>query len=199
MNKALVLIVLPLLVSGCSRFALGNNSLDYQKAAQLPPLTVPAGVELRRQTPLYPVPPVQPAPAQAPKMTNSRGNRYVLPPPLPLDTAQVAAQASADTGIPTRPMLVTDGNGFPLLRSEGNAQRIWQLAGQALKAAALPVQSQDEDRGLIALTHQQQPVTLRFNRSGSSTLITVQSSQNTLAEAALATDLLTQIAGHWPQ
>ena len=47
MNKALVLIVLPLLVSGCSRFALGNNSLDYQKAAQLPPLTVPAGVELR--------------------------------------------------------------------------------------------------------------------------------------------------------
>ncbi len=199
MHKGFAIVLLPFLASGCSRLALNNHSLDYQKAASLPPLVVPTGVSMRRQVPLYPVPEVQASTTASPALRNDRGNRYVLPQPQPLDAAQLAVRAQADVGIPAAPVLVTDGNGYPLLRVEGSAPRIWALVTQALQAAGVASSAQNESLGQINLTHQQKPVLLRLDRSGTSTLITVQSGQNTLAEPALANDLLAQIAGHWPR
>lgn len=199
MKKLTLLLLLPWLATGCSRMALSNNSLDYQQARSLPPLVVPAGTTLRPQSPLYPVPEVQEPSANAPQLSNARGNRYVLPTPLPLDAAQLSAQAQLDTGTPSRPVLVVDGNGFPLLRTEGSAVRIWTLLQQALTAAKIQTGTVDQNRGVIAVAQTQTPVNLRLDRSGNTTLITVQTADNRLADAAVATDLLNQIAGHWPQ
>jgi uncharacterized lipoprotein len=194
----LVCITVLLSLTGCSRFAVDNSSLDYQHARALPPLQLPAGQATRAFVPQYPVPEVRPATATAPVLTNPKGNRFLMPAPQPLSADAVRANQQIDTGKPTAPTLVIDGNGYPLLRIDGNSDRIWDSLGQALVASGIKITDRNLTLARVDLTVQNTPLMLRLDRNGNATRVTVQDAKDALADKTMATDLLNQIIQHWP-
>lgn len=187
-----------LLLSGCSKFALGNGSLEYQNARALAPLQLPANAQSAAPfSPLYPVPEVQ-SNSTAPNLTNPNKNRYVMPAPTPLDTARLNARKTVDIGKPSPPVLIMDGNGFPLLRIEGSTDRVWKSLNSAADAAKLNITERRADFSRIDLQLNKKPFSLRIGQLGNSTTVTVQDGKDALAEPTLATDLLQQIIAHWP-
>ena len=183
-------------LTGCSRFAIENGSLDYQKARSLPPLQLPEGQVTRPIMPIYPAPMLRAYSDSSPSFHNQNGKRYQLPEPRPLDTTSLAT--TVNVGRPTAPMMVKDGNGTPILRIEGNDAQIWQMVNQAIDATGLNVVYRDQGLARIDLRINNKPVMLRFNRTGILTTITAQDDKNALIDQAAATDLFTQIMSRWP-
>ena len=194
-----MLLLLGLTLTGCSKLAVNNSSLDYRDAKPLPPLQLPAGQATRPFVALYPVPPLlTQAPDNAPIVTNEKGNRFVMPAPQPLDTAALQARARVDIGRPSVPTIVVDGNRFPILRIDGNSDRGWESLLQSLTTAQIDVTKNTRATGQIEIRHDGQPYVLRLGRSGSATTVSVQDRQNALADPELTTSLLKQIIQHWP-
>jgi uncharacterized lipoprotein len=193
-----VCITALLTLTGCSRFAVDNSSLDYQQARALPPLQLPADQATRPFVPQYPVPELRPSTLPVPVFTNTKGNRFVMPAPAPLSADAVRASQQVDTGKPTAPTLVMDGNGYPLLRIDGNSDRIWDALGQALVASGINVTDRNLTLARVDLTVQNTPLMLRLDRNGNATRVTVQDAKDALADKTTATDLLNQIIQHWP-
>ena len=199
LNSIGLLLLAGLSLSGCSKFAVNNSSLDYRDAKPLPPLQLPAGQATRPFVALYPVPPLlTQVPDNAPIVTNEKGNRFVMPAPQPLDTAALQARASVDVGRPSAPTIVVDGNGFPMLRIDGNSDRGWESLLQSLKTAQIDVTKNTRATGQIEIRYDGKPYVLRLGRSGSATTVSVQDRQNALADPELTTSLLKQIIQHWP-
>ena len=199
LNSIGLLLLVGLSMSGCSKFAVNNSSLDYRDAKPLPPLQLPAEQATRPFVALYPVPalPAQ-APDNAPVVTNEKGNRFVMPAPIPLDTAALQARASVDVGRPSAPTIVVDGNGFPILRADGNPDRVWDSLLQSLSAAKINVTQNTRATGQVNIRLDEQIYTLRLGRSGNATTVSVQDRQDALADPVLTTSLLNQIIQHWP-
>lgn len=191
-----VVVAIVLGLTGCSRFAIDNGSLDYQKAKSFPPLQLPAGQTTRSISPIYPVPEVLAYSDQSPSFHNQNGKRYQLPEPRPLDTSNLATTVSV--GKPTAPVMVKDGNGTPILRVEGNDDQIWQMVNQAIDATGLNVVYRNQGLARVDLRINNKPVMLRFNRTGILTTITAQDDKNALIDQAAATDLFNQIITRWP-
>lgn len=189
----LTLVVTP----GCSRFSVDNHSLAYKEATVLPPLQLPAG-ETRPMTAIYPAPAINPAALEAaPNFANQKGNRFEMP------RAQNSGVINADNanvgiGAPSRPTLVTDGNGYPLLKIEGDANRIWDLLAASLSVANIQVVDRNQSAGWVAIKTDNQTVYLRLNRAGTITTITVQDDKNALIDKNLASDVLVQLNQNWP-
>lgn len=184
-------------MSGCSRFSVDNHSLSYKQATVLPPLQLPAG-ETRPMTAIYPAPVISAAALEAaPSFANAKGNRFEMP---RAQGTGVNHSDSANVGIgaPSRPVLVTDGNGYPLLKIEGDANRIWDLLAAALSVANLSVVDRNQNAGWVAIKTDNQLVYLRLNRAGTITTITVQNDKNALIDKNLASDVLVQLNQNWP-
>lgn len=184
-------------VPGCSRFSVDNHSLAYKQATVLPPLQLPAG-ETRPMKAIYPAPAITAAALEAaPNFANQKGNRFEMPQP---QNRVVISSDNANVGIgaPSRPILVTDGNGYPLLKVEGDANRIWDLLGASLSVANIQVVDRNQTAGWIAIKIDKQTVYLRLNRAGTITTITAQDDKNALIDKTMASDLLVQLNQNWP-
>jgi uncharacterized lipoprotein len=193
----LVLGLSLLAMSGCSRLSIDNHSLAYKEATVLPPLQLPEG-NTRPMNAIYPAPAISPGAMEAaPNFANKKGNRFEMP------RAQNSGVINAgnDTvgiGAPSRPTLVTDGNGYPLLRLEGDGNRIWDLLAATLSVANIQVVDRNQAAGWVAIKADDQTVYLRLNRSGTITTITVQDTNNALIDKNLASDVLVQLNQNWP-
>lgn len=201
-RAGLVLGLSVLTLAGCSRLSISNNSMAYKNAKVLAPLQLPAAAT-RPMNAIYPAPVISQAALEtAPEFSNHKHNRYELP--LPKNTiATDAGEAGVGVGAPSAPALVTDGNGFPLLRIEGDATRIWELLNASLSVANIQVVSRNQGAGWISVKFKDQnantqTVFLRLNRTGIITTITVQNEKNVLIDKTVASELLTQLNQNWP-
>lgn len=188
-------------LAGCSRLSISNNSMNYKNAKVLAPLDMPAH-STRPMNAIYPAPVIsQPALDAAPVFANKKGNRYEVPAPNNAIQGN-SADTSVGIGAPTAPVLVTDGNGFPLLKIEGDSKRVWDLLTAALSVSNIQVVDRNQTAGWVSIkTSKQanaQTVFLRLNRTGIITTITVQNEKNALIDKATASELLTQINQNWP-
>lgn len=194
-----LLLMVGIAATGCSKLAVNNSSLDYRDAKPLPPLQLPANQATRPFVALYTVPALlEAAPANAPPVTNEKGNRFMMPTPIPLDTDAIKARASIDVGRPSAPTIVVDGNGFPILRAEGNRDRVFEALLESLNTAQIDVTKNTRATGQINVRLDEQAYVLRLGRSGSAITVSVQDRQDALADPARTTSLLNQIIQHWP-
>lgn|GEM_PF-2260069 len=183
--------------SGCSRLAVNNGSMDYQKANSIPPLNIPADEKTRQIVPLYPVPTVQPNDASRElTLTNRKGNRFEMPAPKPLDTANVG-QDQTGVGAPSAPELVIDGNGLPILKITGDAPKIWDAINRTLSLANLNVTKRNPASNRFELGIDGKTYQLRLGRIGNVTTVTLQNTDETLADKTVASDVMNRIVQNW--
>lgn len=153
---------------------------------------------VRPVTPLYPAPTVEPLAIQhAPKLENSKGNRFALPRPAVAapNSAATAAEQSTEIG---RPQLLTDGNQNPLLKIDGNSDTIWQYTLATLSSMNQNIVGQSKNRYEVTLKIDQQIYVLRLTSAGSSHNLAVFNADNSFADQQKAAELLTQIYQNWP-
>ena len=183
-------------LAGCGSLAINNGSLDYKDAATLAPLQYPEGSVVRPATPLYPAPSVDPlATANAPKLENSRGNRFAMPRPEAMQASSNTVQDSTQIG---RPQPVVDGNQNPLLKIDGNSATIWQYTLATLSSLNYSIVGQSKNRYEATIKVDQQIYVLRLTSVGSSNNLAVFNADNSFADQEIAAELLTQIYQNWP-
>lgn len=186
-------------LAGCSTFSISNNSMAYKDTIVLPPLQWPNNEQTRPIAAIYPVPKVDPAAlAQSPNFSNERGNRFEMPTPQPLDKSMIIGTGVDSVGAPSKPVLITDGNGYPLMKIEGDANRVWDLLNAALSVANIKVVDRNQTAGFFVIKQENQNYYLRLNRAGAATTITVQDEKNTLIDKGLASEILSQLNQNWP-
>lgn len=195
LRLSLTLGLITLSLIGCARFGVGNGSLDYKKTQSLEPLNIPADLHMRSQQSLYPAPQISPqALEQAPDFTNKYGNRFELPRPQ-VNTQIVAASTTGSA--PSRPQLVTDGNGIPLIKVDGASTEVWKYIAAAISTANLQAESTKTPYQLN-IKFQEQDYRLRLTPTGTSNTLGLYDANDNFVEAALATELLTLIYQNWP-
>ena len=186
-------------LAGCSSLAVSNKSLNYKETATLEPLQYPEGSMVRPATPLYPAPTVEPLAIQhAPKLENSKGNRFALPRPDVAAPNSSATAASEQNAVLGRPQLLTDGNQNPLLKIDGNSDTIWQYTLATLSSLNQNIVGQSKNRYEVTLKIDQQIYVLRLTSVGSSHNLAVFNADNSFADKQKAAELLTQIYQNWP-
>jgi len=183
-------------LSGCSSLAINNGSMDYAKAQSIAAVQVSDSLQTRQIAPLYPVP-VVPENNASEKLvlTNSKGNRFLLPKPIPLDPTKIALNQVEST--PSAPQLVIDGNGFPLLKIDGDSSKIWDAINRTLSVANVNVSQRNTATNRFVVMLDNKPYQLILGRIGSTTTVTLQKADETLADNAIATDLLERIERNW--
>ncbi len=186
-------------LAGCSSLAVSNKSLNYKETATLEPLQYPEGSMVRPATPLYPAPTVEPLAIQhAPKLENSKGNRFALPRPDVAAPNSSATATSEQNAVLGRPQLLTDGNQNPLLKIDGNSDTIWQYTLATLSSLNQNIVGQSKNRYEVTLKIDQQIYVLRLTSVGSSHNLAVFNADNSFADKEKAAELLTQIYQNWP-
>ena len=181
----------------CSTIGIDNGSLDYKKSTALPPLQYPEGVSARPATPLYPAPVVEKlAIDNAPALVNKRGNRFEIPRPEKAPAAPVITQE--DNTTIGRPQLLTDGNGNPLIKIDGNSATIWQYTNATLSILNYNVVGQAKNTYEVTFKVDGNTLVLKLASSGSSHTLAVFTPTNTFADKQTAADVLTQIYQNWP-
>ena len=193
----LIITLSALSFAGCSTIGLDNGSLDYKNIPAPEPLKYPEGSMVRPATPLYPFPVVDPlAIENAPTLENKRGNRFELP------RATVAQETvnpeTTANNVVTRPQLLTDGNGNPLIKIEGNSDTIWQYTLATLSSLNYSIVGQSKNRYEATIKVDQQIYVLRLTSVGSSNNLAVFNADNSFADQEKAADLLAQIYQNWP-
>ena len=194
----LTLSLLALSLAGCSSMGINNGSLDYKKTTTLEPLKYPEGSMVRPATPLYPAPVVDHlAIENAPVFENKRGNRFDIPRPetVKIESNESAAPVSTAIG---RPQLLTDGNGNPLIKIDGNSDTIWQYTLATLSSLNHTAIGKSKNANEITIKVDEQTVVIKLTSVGSSNNIAVFKADNTFADKEKATELLTQIYQNWP-
>lgn len=200
LRLGLTLALSALSLAACSTISLDNGSLDYKKEATVQEaLKYPEGLMVRPATPLYPAPVVdQLAIDNAPSLENKRGNRFELPRPK---VTQDLVSATPDTVSSTvsRPQLLKDGNGNPLLKVDGNADTIWQYTLATLSSLNInTVTTKAQKAQEITLKIDGQNYVLKLNSLGSSNTLAVFDAKNNFADKEKSAELLTQIYQNWP-
>ena len=199
LRLGLTLALSVLSLAGCSSLAVSNKSLNYKETATLEPLQYPEGSMVRPATPLYPAPTVEPLAIQhAPKLENSKGNRFALPRPDVAAPNSSATAPSEQNAVLGRPQLLTDGNQNPLLKIDGNSDTIWQYTLATLSSLNQNIVGQSKNRYEVTLKIDQQIYVLRLTSVGSSHNLAVFNADNSFADKQKAAELLTQIYQNWP-
>ncbi len=194
LRVVVVLGLVSMSLLGCSRLAMDNSSLDYKSAKTVPPLKVPESLQMRPQHALYPAPEVDPrALEQAPNFSNKKGNRFDLPRPEPV----AAATATSTGAAPSRPQLVQDGNGIPLLKVDGGANEVWQYVTAAVSASNLNGKN-GETSNVAQIRYQDKNYQLRLTPSGASNTVGVYNTDNNFADSDVASEILALIYQNWP-
>lgn len=198
----IVPVLLALLSLGaCS--LLPDRSLDYLQAKNLPPLVVPTA-ESRSIKPLYAIPEVA-TPEQTVVLVQGEGRkqRFVAPSPKPL---LVAGQSSAADPKPTvlasKPQIVNDGNGHPVLQTNGDILQVWDTLNKALAAANIKVSDRNQTLGLYFVDLNKDGKStayqLKVIRTSNDNVISLQKDDDTLAEPELSQQTFERLLNHWP-
>ncbi|MCJ8145621.1 lipoprotein-34 precursor (NlpB) [Acinetobacter sp. A3.8] len=194
LRVVVVLGLVSMSLLGCSRLAMDNSSLDYKSAKTVPPLKVPESLQMRPQHALYPAPEVDPrALEQAPNFSNKKGNRFDLPRPEPVAEATATSTGTA----PSRPQLVQDGNGIPLLKVDGGANQVWEYVTAAVSASNFETEA-GETPNVTQIRYQDQNYQLRLTPSGASNTLGVYNTDNNFADRDVASEILALIFQNWP-
>ena len=194
LRVVVVLGLVSMSLFGCSRFAMDNSSLDYKESKTVAPLKVPENLQMRPQHALYPAPQIDPrALEQAQDFKNAKGNRFDLPRP-----EAVNATTSTSTGAaPSRPQLVQDGNGIPLLKVDGGASEVWQYVNAASSAANLNGTA-SENSNVMQIRYQDKNYEIRLTPSGASNTVGVYNTDHNFADRDVASEILALIYQNWP-
>lgn len=194
----LTLALSALSLAGCSSLGINNGSLDYKHTTDVQQLKYPQGTTIRPATPLYPAPVVDPLAIQhAPQFENKRGNRYDVPRPEFTQT-HTTVQSDSDASTTGRPQLLTDGNGNPLLKIDGDSAIIWQYALATLNSLNYNVTEQSKNVTEVTFKLENISYVLKLTSVGSSNTIAVLNANNTFADKDQAAEVLTQIYQNWP-
>lgn len=192
LGLSLTLITLSLI--GCARFGVSNGSLDYKHTQTLEPLQVPADLQMRPQQALYPAPKIdQKALEQAADFSNKYGNRFEMPRPQ-ANTTIIVPTGSA----PSKPQLVTDGNGIPLIKIDGATTEVWKYVLAASSVSNFEATSNSKTPNQLDLRYQDKTYRLRLTPTGTSNTLGVYDNNNNYVDAKIATDILTLIYQNWP-
>ena len=188
-------------LAACSTISLDNGSLDYKKQSTAQEaLKYPEGSMVRPATPLYPAPVVDPlAIEHAPTLENKRGNRFELPrPSVTTQEVVTVTENTASTSV-GRPQLLKDGNGNPLLKVDGDSDKIWQYTIATLSSLNIStVTTKGQKAQEVTVKIDGQNYVLKLNSLGSSNTLAVFDAKNNFADKEKSAELLTQIYQNWP-
>lgn len=199
LRLGLTLALSALSLAGCSSLGISNGSLDYKNTTTVEPLNYPEGTMVRPPAPLYPAPIVDPQAIQhAPKFENKRGNRYEVPRPESAQVNTSTDESSAPNESVGRPQLLTDGNGNPLIKIDGNSATIWQYALATLSSLNIKANSQSKSGFETTFKVDNQTYILKLNSVGSSNTLALLNADNSFADKEKAAELLSQIYQNWP-
>ncbi|WP_089606327.1 lipoprotein-34 precursor (NlpB) [Acinetobacter piscicola] len=199
LRLGLTLALSALSLAGCSSLGISNGSLDYKNTTTVEPLNYPEGTMVRPATPMYPAPIVDPQAIQhAPKFENKRGNRYEVPRPEIAQINPANDENSKSSESVSRPQLLTDGNGNPLIKIDGNSATIWQYALATLSSLNIKVDSQSKSGYEATMKIDKQTYILKLNSVGSSNTLALFNADNSFADKEKAAELLSQIYQNWP-
>ena len=194
----LALTLSALSLAGCSTIGIDNGSLKYKNTTAQEALKYPEGTMVRPATPLYPAPIVeQLAIDNAPNLENKRGNRFEMPRPEITKSTSSIAQ-SIDSTTVGRPQLLTDGNGNPLIKIDGNSATIWQYAIATLSSLNHNLIGQAKNTTEATIKVDGQTFVLKLTSVGSSNTLAVFDTKNNFADKEKSAELLTQIYQNWP-
>ena len=188
-------------LSACS--FLPDRSLDYLQAKNVPPLVV-STTDSRSIKPLYAIPDIA-TPTQTVVLVQGEGRkqRFVAPLPKPL---VVAGQSSAVDPKPTvlasKPQIVNDGNGHPVLQMNGDILQVWDTLNKALAAANIKVSDRNQTLGLyfvdLIKDGKSAAYQLKVIRTSNDNVISLQKDDDTLAEPELSQQTFERLLNHWP-
>ena len=183
-----------LMQSGCSRMAINDGSMDYQKAYRIDAVQVPSNLQTRQIAPLYPVP-IIPDNTESIQLilTNTKGNRYQLPKPKPINLNQAADRQT--NSVLSKPELVIDGNGFPVLKIGGDPAKVLEILDRSLSVANVNVTKRNTHQ--LTISHDNLAHEIRLGRIGDTTTLTVLQPDESFANKENATDLLELIVRNW--
>ncbi|KAF1027209.1 lipoprotein-34 precursor (NlpB) [Acinetobacter sp.] len=199
LRLGLTLAISALSLAGCSSIGINNGSLDYKNTTAVEPLKYPEGSTVRPATPMYPAPIVDPLALQhAPKFENKRGNRYDVPRPEVAQVNNSTDESATSTEAVGRPQILTDGNGNPLIKIDGNSATIWQYALATLSSLNYKLIGQSKNANEATVKIDNSTYILRLTSVGPSNTLAVFNADNSFADKDKAAELLTQIYQNWP-
>jgi uncharacterized lipoprotein len=198
----IVPVVLALLsLGGCS--LMPDRSLDYLQAKNLPPLVV-STADSRSIKPLYVIPEVA-SPEQTVILVQGEGRkqRFVAPLPKPLVvTGPSSAVDPKPTVLASKPQIVNDGNGHPVLQTNGDILQVWDTLNKALTAANIKVSDRNQTRGLYFVDLNKDGKStayqLKVIRTSNDNVISLQKDDDTLADSELSQQTFERLLNHWP-
>lgn len=190
------------MLSGCG--LLPDRSLEYQQAQTTAPLVLPAG-DKRSIKPLYAIPEITTAPDQAVVLVEGKGRkqRFVAPIPKPLLVANSSAELKATAvTTTTKPNIVNDGNGHPVLQSNGDILQVWDTLNAALAAANIKISDKNQSLGLyfieLSSDGKKAGYQLKVIRTSNDNVISLQKDDDTLVDAELSQQIFERLLSHWP-
>lgn len=199
LRLGLTLAISALSLAGCSSLGISNGSLDYKNTTTVEPLKYPEGSTVRPATPMYPAPIVDPlALEHAPKFENKKGNRYDVPRPEVAQINSSTDESSSSSETVGRPQILTDGNGNPLIKIDGNSATIWQYTLATLSNLNYKLLGQSKNANEATVKIDNSTYILRLSSVGSSNTLAVFNADNSFADKEKAAGLLTQIYQNWP-
>lgn len=140
MRVLLVGSFIALCLYGCS------PSTAYRQAESEPALTVPEGMVLREQQPLYPIP-------EGPSAEwDQEQDDFQAPRPPQIHEPVVAEEETPEAPAPaenTRVVLARDGNGYPIIMMHTRFAWAWEYVGQALDAAGFEINDRNRESGVF--------------------------------------------------
>lgn len=199
MRKLVLLLVLP--VAGCG--LLPDNTLDYQKAKVLPPLQLTDAQDSRPIQPLYPIPDVTVPTEKQAVVTEGKGRRqhFAAPAPKPLTVAADSGQQPV-SGV-SKPVILTDGNGHPVMQTSGDMLQAWDRLAAALKVANIKVTDRNQSLGLyfveLADNGKKTAYQLKLTRTNNDNVISLQKDDDTVADAGLSQTVFDSLLKNWPE
>lgn len=189
------------LLSGCG--LMPDRSLEYQQAKTLPPLVLSTG-DSRVIKPLYAIPEIA-TPEQPVILVEGKGRkqRFVAPLPKPLTViATQQAESSLKPIVETKPQIVNDGNGHPVLQSSGDILQVWDKLNKALTAANIKVSDRNQSLGLyfveLSKDGKNTLYQLKLIRTSNDNVISLQKDDETLVESELSQQTFERLLNHWP-
>lgn len=188
-------------MSGCG--LMPDRSLEYQQAQTTAPLVLPAG-DKRSIKPLYVIPEVTTVLGQAVVEGKGRKQRFVAPIPKPLLVANSSSEMKATTvGVTaSKPQIVNDGNGHPLLQSNGDILQVWDTLNIALAAANIKVVDKNLSLGLyfieLSSNDKKAGYQLKVIRTSNDNVISLQKDDDTLVDSELSQQIFERLLSHWP-
>ena len=168
---------------GCNSIGISNGSLNYKNTTTLEPLKYPEGIMVRPATPLYPAPTVDAlALEHAQNYSNKAGNRFDLPRAEAVQVQPQSEDATAAAATLSQPQLLTDGNGNPLIKIDGNSAIIWQYTLATLSSLNHQVIGQSKNAYEATVKSDDKTYVIRLTSVGSGNNIAVFNADNSFAD-----------------